>query len=97
MFGIVYSFSILLMLLLPLPFILSRERNIKVSVGLCVLITAVFYASVYLVRYVHLDSLAIWLGYSGAGAQDIATGLAAWLPAVVFAPIAVLGLDSLKT
>jgi hypothetical protein len=50
------------MLLLGLPFILSRERNIKASAGLCLLIVGIFYLFIYLCRYVGLSpDLAAWL------------------------------------
>ena len=70
----------LVMLLLGLPFILSRERNIKASAGLCLLIVGAFYAFVHFSRY-----------------TDLSPTLAVWLPAMVFAPIAVVMLDSVKT
>ncbi len=72
--------NLLLMLVLPLPFILSRERNVKASVGVSVLIVAAFYISMYMIRYV-----------------DIPAALAAWLPTLVFGPVAVVLLDSIKT
>ncbi len=70
----------LLKLLLVLPFILSRERNIKSSVGLGVLMLGIFFASVYLARYIGLTP--IW---------------SAWLPVVIFTPIALICVDSVKT
>ncbi len=45
----------LLMLLLGLPFILSRERNIKASASLCLLTVGAFYCFIYLCRYIGLD------------------------------------------
>ncbi len=69
-----------IMLLLALPFILSRERNIKASASLCLLMVATFYVFVYICRYVNLDPV-----------------LAAWLPILLFGPVAVLMLDSVKT
>jgi lipopolysaccharide export LptBFGC system permease protein LptF len=44
----------LIMLLLGLPFILSRQRNIKASAGLCVLMVGVFYVFIYVARYMGL-------------------------------------------
>jgi len=44
----------LIMLLLGLPFILSRQRNIKASAGLCVLMVGVFYIFIYAARYMGL-------------------------------------------
>lgn len=68
------------MLLLALPFILSRERNIKASAGLCLLVVLVFYGFVFACRYVGLPP--VW---------------AAWLPILVFGPVAAVMVDSVKT
>ena len=68
------------MLLLGLPFILSRQRNIKASAGLCVLIVGMFYVFIYICRYMGLPDF--W---------------AAFLPLLLFGPISVLMLDSVKT
>jgi lipopolysaccharide export LptBFGC system permease protein LptF len=70
----------ILMLLLALPFILSRERNIKTSVGMCIGILTVFIAFVYACRFLGLPP-----------------ALAAWLPVMVFTPIALVTVDSVKT
>jgi len=70
----------LVMLLLGLPFILSRQRNIKASAGLCILTVGVFYVFVYFCRYL--------------GMPDF---LGAFLPALIFGPVSVLTLDSIKT
>ncbi len=52
----------LVMLLLGLPFILSRERNIRVSAGLCVLVVCLFFASIYICQYIGIDPIfAAWL------------------------------------
>ena len=52
----------LIMLLLGLPFIVSRERNIKTSAGLCLLVVASFYAFIYLCRYIGLPpALSAWM------------------------------------
>jgi lipopolysaccharide export LptBFGC system permease protein LptF len=52
----------LLMLLIGLPFILSRERNIKSSASLCLLTVMTFYAFIYICRYMGLPPmLAAWL------------------------------------
>jgi len=54
--------NVLIILLLGLPFILSRERDLKTSAGLCLLVVGFFYASVYGFRYVGLSpALAAWL------------------------------------
>lgn len=71
----------LIMLLLALPFILSRERrDVKASASLCLLMVGAFYAFVHLCRYVGLPP-----------------SLAAWLPAMLFGPVSVVMLDSVKT
>ncbi len=69
-----------LMPLLALPFILSRERNIKTSVGLCIGILAAFVGFVYACRYVNMSPV-----------------LAAWLPVMIFGPISLVTVDSVKT
>ena len=70
----------LVMLLLGLPFILSRERNIKASATLCLLTVGGFYAFIHLCRNVGIPP--IW---------------SAWLPVLIFGPVAVVTLDSVKT
>ena len=70
----------LVMLLLGLPFILSRQRNLKKSVGLNILVVGAFYVFMYACRY--LDIAPVW---------------AAWLPALVFGPLAVVMFDTVKT
>ena len=47
----------LIMLLLGLPFILSRERNVKASASLCVLMVGSYFAFVYVCRLVGLSPL----------------------------------------
>ncbi len=69
-----------LMLLLVLPFIVSRERNLRSSVGLCLLALVVFLGVVHGFRYISLTPL-----------------LAAWTPVMVFTPLSVLTVDSVKT
>jgi len=71
----------IIMLLLGLPFILSRERNIKASAALCLLVTASFLVFVYLCQYTIPDNPL----------------LAAWLPVLIFGPLSVVMLDSVKT
>jgi len=52
----------LVMLLLGLPFILSRQRNIKKSVGLNILLVGAFYVFMYGCRYVDIAPVwAAWL------------------------------------
>jgi len=68
------------MLLLGVPFILSRERNIKSSAGLCLFAVMSFYASIHICRNISL-----------------APSLSAWLPLLVFGPLAAASFDSIKT
>jgi len=70
----------LVMLLLGRPFILSRQRNIKASAGLCLLMVGAFYAFMHVCRYTGLSPT-----------------LAAWLPVMLFGPVSVVMLDSVKT
>jgi lipopolysaccharide export LptBFGC system permease protein LptF len=70
----------IIMLLLGLPFILSRERNIKASAGLCVLMVGSYYAFIYICRY-----------------MDLPPAWAAWLPSLLFGPVAAVMVDSVKT
>lgn len=72
--------NVLVMLLLGLPFILSRERNIKASAVLCVGIVAAFFFFIYICRYMGLPNF-----------------LGAFLPVLIFGPISVIMLDSVKT
>jgi len=70
----------LVMLLLGLPFILSRERNVKASFGLCVLMVGAFFAFVFVCRYMALPPF--W---------------GAFLPTLLFGPVAIVMLDAVKT
>ena len=65
------------LLMLGLPLVLSRQsRNLFVSIGSCVLLVLVF--------------MLVVLGCHYLGAQStIIPGLAAWLPLIIFAPVAV--------
>ena len=52
----------MVMLLLGVPFILSRERNIKASATLCLVLVGLFYVFIYSCRYMSIDPLlAAWL------------------------------------
>jgi len=70
----------LVMLLVGVPFILSRERNVKASVLMCLAMSVLFYAFVYGSRYVDLPP--VW---------------SAWLPVLVFGPVAAVMVDAIKT
>ena len=70
----------LVMLLLGLPFILSRERNIKSSAAMCLLTVGMFFAFIQICHHLNVPA-----------------ALAAWLPTLLFGPVAVVMLDSVKT
>ena len=70
----------IVMLMLGLPFILSRVRNIKMSAALCLLMVGSFYAFIYICRSMGLPDY-----------------LAAFLPILIFGPVSLLMLDSIKT
>ncbi|MHC4563871.1 MAG: LptF/LptG family permease [Planctomycetota bacterium] len=72
--------NVLVMLLLGLPFILSRERNIKASAMLCGLMVGTFYIFIFICRYMGLPPF-----------------MGAFLPILLFGPIAVVMLDAIKT
>ncbi|MEI7835876.1 MAG: LptF/LptG family permease [Planctomycetota bacterium] len=69
-----------LLLLLGVPFILSRERNLKTSAGLCMLLCMSCFVFIYLCKQL-----------------DMIPSLRAWLPLMVFGPIAAVTVDSIKT
>ena len=73
-------FNNIIMLLVAVPFILSRERNTKASAGLALLMVGGTFAFIYLTRYIGLNPI-----------------LAAWLPILVFGPIAAFMFDMIKT
>jgi lipopolysaccharide export LptBFGC system permease protein LptF len=70
----------LVMLLLGLPFILARERNIKSSATLCLLMVGAFFIFIQICRHL-----------------DLTAALAAWMPVLLFGPLAAVMLDSVKT
>ncbi|MBL7134801.1 MAG: LptF/LptG family permease [Phycisphaerae bacterium] len=70
----------LVLLLIGVPFILSRERNVKESALMCLGISLLFHAFVYASRYFGLPP--IWT---------------AWLPVLVFGPVAAMMVDAIKT
>ena len=70
----------MVMLLVGMPFILSRRRNVKASALWCLLMVGVFYGFIYLSRCLELPP--VW---------------AAWLPVLVFGPVAAVMFDAVKT
>ncbi|MCD4824872.1 MAG: LptF/LptG family permease [Phycisphaerae bacterium] len=73
-------FNNIIMLLLGLPFILSRQRNIKASALLALLMVGAFFGFIQICRYMGLPEF--W---------------GAFLPVLLFGPVAVIMLDSIKT
>ena len=69
-----------LMLLIGVPFILSRRRNVKTSALRCLAMVGVFYCFIYISRQLPVNP--VW---------------AAWLPVLVFGPVAAVMLDTVKT
>jgi lipopolysaccharide export LptBFGC system permease protein LptF len=67
-------------LLLGLPFILSRERNLKASILMCLLVGLLFFGFIYFCRFMGLPPF--W---------------GAFLPMLLFGPISIAMLDSVKT
>lgn len=74
-------FNNLIMLLAAVPFILSRERNLKASAMLALLAVAIVYVSVYVCR--HLEGLDPFYR--------------AWIPILIFGPISAVTVDAVKT
>jgi hypothetical protein len=70
----------LIMLLLGVPFVLSRERKIWASMALCVLMVGGFFAFIHICRF-----------------MDLPPTLSAWLPILLFGPVAVVMVDAIKT
>lgn len=59
---VVQPINFIVMLLLSLPFVVSRERNVKASAALCVLTVGAFGSFVYICRYTGLPPvIAAWL------------------------------------
>jgi len=70
----------ILMLLIGVPFILSRQRNVKASALMDLGMSVLFYAFIYVSRYFGLSP--VWT---------------AWLPVLVYGPIAAVMVDAIKT
>ncbi len=71
----------IVMLLLGLPFILSRERNLKASALLCVIMVGSFFAFIYVCRFL-MPEQPFW---------------AAYMPILLFGPVSAVMLDAIKT
>lgn len=75
----------LVMVLMGLSIILKdQNRHVLVSSGLCLLMCSIFYGIVYGCKYL--------------GEQDVlAAPLAAWLPIILFGPVAIVQYDAMQT
>lgn len=74
----------MIMLCLGIPFFLNRERpSVLVAGGKCLLICGACYAFTFVFQSIALPSLG--------------PALPTWLPVLIFGPVAVLMLDSIKT
>jgi len=91
-----------IMLMLSLPFIVSRERHIKSSALLCVAVVGGFHVFVFVSRYLGAEIFAFisdgLVGY-GFGAASPIWGpiLAASMPVLVFGPVSMLMLMSIES
>ncbi|MFW6146306.1 MAG: LptF/LptG family permease [Planctomycetota bacterium] len=91
-----------IMLLLCMPFIVSRDRHIKASALLAVGVVGGFHVFVFGSRYLGAEIMAMLsAGLTAYGAPPLPPVwgpiLAAMLPIVVFAPVAVLLLASMES
>jgi lipopolysaccharide export system permease LptF/LptG-like protein len=95
----------LVMLLVGVPFILSRERNVKASAFRCLAMVGAFYAFVYASRYIPSLPFIVWAPIPLAplgiplhvSFVELGPVWQAWLPVLVFGPIAAVLYDSIKT
>ncbi len=79
----------MILVLLGLSVILrDQNRNVFISAGLCLILCVVFFASIFACQY---------LGSNEATKQYVSPALAAWLPVIVFGPIAMLMYDAVHT
>ncbi len=62
----------------------DQNRNVFISTGLCLILCAVFFASIFACQ---------WLGKD----EYVSPALAAWLPVIVFAPSALVMFDAVHT
>jgi lipopolysaccharide export LptBFGC system permease protein LptF len=73
-------FNHILLLLLVAPFVLHRERNLKSSAGLALLVGVGFFIFIYVTRNIAIEPV-----------------LAAWLPLLVFGPVAAVMVEAIRT
>ncbi len=83
---VTYGFTPLVLILLGVPLVARRRRrSMLVSVGLCVVLSAVFYS---------FSAVLLELGQRG---QLVSPLLGAWLPVVLFASAGVVLLEGIRT
>lgn len=74
----------LILILLGLSVILrDQNRNIFISAGLCLMLVAVFFATIFACQYLGRDTLS--------------PALAAWLPVFIFGPVSLVMFDAVHT
>jgi lipopolysaccharide export system permease protein len=79
----------IILILLGLSVILrDQNRNVFVSAGLCLALSAVFFASIFACQ---------WLGKDESASQYVSPALAAWLPVIVYGPCALVMYDAVHT
>jgi lipopolysaccharide export system permease protein len=79
----------IILILLGLSVILrDQNRNVFISTGLCLGLSAIFFASIFACQ---------WLGKDESASQYVSPALAAWLPIIVFGPCALVMFDAVHT
>jgi len=78
-----------ILVLLGLSVILrDQNRNVFVSAGLCLMLCVIFFISIFACQ---------WLGKDELASQYVSPALAAWLPVIVFGPLAFVMYDAVHT
>lgn len=79
----------IILILMGLSVILrDQNRNVFVSAGLCLALCAIFFTSIFACQ---------WLGKDEVASQYVTPALAAWLPVIVFGPVALVMYDAVHT
>jgi lipopolysaccharide export system permease protein len=79
----------MILVLLGLSVILrDQNRNIFISAGLCLMLCVVFFASIFACQY---------LGTTQETSAYVSPALAAWLPVIIFSPVAFVMYDAVHT
>lgn len=76
--------SIILVILAMSVILGDSNRNIYISVGVCVIVSALFFAGAYLCKFLGDNNI-------------VAPPMAAWLPVFLFGPIALVKFDAVQT